>query len=170
MQNITSRLELIINFPLSTSLKSAGKNFDSNTHGELRERQMDFGRKIKKLVSHFEEYIGTRDFSDLWYWTVHFERQRQHSNPVLQMNYILSFILSLSFAMQVWLVFILTFTHSRCFLTLWGLFIFIWGTGTGASDFCKDSNCKIGLLLVSAISTRPSKSTLRISNFCPRRN
>jgi len=42
-----------------------GKSFDASTHGELRERQKDFNRKIKKMMSHFEDYIGTRDLSDL---------------------------------------------------------------------------------------------------------
>lgn len=42
-----------------------GKSFDANTHEDLRQRQNDLHRKIKKLDSHFEEWIGTRDQSDL---------------------------------------------------------------------------------------------------------
>merc|ERR1712228_503298 len=42
-----------------------GKSYDSNTHEDLRSRQNDLHRKIKKLDSHFNEWIGTRDKSDL---------------------------------------------------------------------------------------------------------
>jgi len=42
-----------------------GKMLNAVNHGELREREKDFGLKIKKLVSYFEKRIGTRDTSDL---------------------------------------------------------------------------------------------------------
>lgn len=42
-----------------------GKSLNVDNHAELRERQKDFSRKIKKLATHFEDFIGTRDLSDL---------------------------------------------------------------------------------------------------------
>jgi len=42
-----------------------GKKFDSETHDDLRQRQKDLHKKIKKLDSHFDEWIGSRDVADL---------------------------------------------------------------------------------------------------------
>jgi len=42
-----------------------GKSFDANHHNDMRQKQKDLEAKIKKMHSHLEEWIGTRDIGEL---------------------------------------------------------------------------------------------------------